>query len=72
LAPTIEEIRDVVDTVEMETKRQTRPDHNILVLHKSTTKEMLNMLVLIKGDWLQGSNIPFLEFNRRFGLSSGF
>lgn len=50
LTLTVKEIRDVLDTVGMETKVQTKPDHNILIPHKPTTKEMLNMLLFIKED----------------------
>lgn len=56
-----------LDTIGMFHKRKYKSDDNILVPHKPSNKEMLDMLLILKGGWLNTSNISFKEFYNHCG-----
>ncbi|KAK4731505.1 hypothetical protein R3W88_024493 [Solanum pinnatisectum] len=69
ITPTIEEIRDGIDTVGTRLERRVRKQESILIPNKPTLEDIINWLGLRKdyAHWAEGSSISFMDLYVRFG-----
>ncbi|KAK4729965.1 hypothetical protein R3W88_022953 [Solanum pinnatisectum] len=72
IIPTIEEIRDEIDTVGTGLERRVRKQENILIPNKPTLEDIINCLGLRKdyAYWVESSSISFRDLYVRFGHAS--
>ncbi|KAL3353030.1 hypothetical protein AABB24_020829 [Solanum stoloniferum] len=72
ITPTIEEIRDGIDTVSTGLERRVRKQENILIPNKPTLEDIINWLELKKDCvfWDKGFSISFMDLYVRFGYVS--
>uniref|UniRef100_M1CJZ1 Aminotransferase-like plant mobile domain-containing protein n=1 Tax=Solanum tuberosum TaxID=4113 RepID=M1CJZ1_SOLTU len=69
ITPTIEEIRDGIDTVGTGLERRVRKQEHILIPNKPTLEDIINWLGLRKdyAFWADGSSVSFMDLYVRFG-----
>ena len=65
--PTIEEIKDCLDSIGTCDKRITYPYHHILLLDRPTSLKLKNMLLLVDTDWLDTQSVPLMRFFEWWG-----
>ncbi|KAL3361713.1 hypothetical protein AABB24_014535 [Solanum stoloniferum] len=72
ITPTIEKIRDGIDTVDTGLERRVRKRENILIPNKPTLEDIVNWLELRKdcAYWAEGSSVSFMDLYVRFGDAS--
>ncbi|KAK4730567.1 hypothetical protein R3W88_023555 [Solanum pinnatisectum] len=72
ITPTIEEIRDRIDTVGIGLERRVRKQESILIPNKPTLEDIINWLGLRKdyAHWAEGSSISFMDLYIRFRNAS--
>ncbi|XP_049343488.1 uncharacterized protein LOC125807795 [Solanum verrucosum] len=72
ITPTIEEIRDGIDTVGTGLERRVRKQEHILIPNKPTLEDIANWLGLRKDHafWAEGSSVSFMDLYVRFGNAS--
>ena len=72
ITPTLEEIKDCLDSIGTCGKRKKRPDHHILLPDRPTRNELRDILFLRNANWLETHNIPLMRFFERWGHNNYF
>lgn len=72
ITPTIEEIKDYLDSIGTSSKRKKHPDHHILLPDRPNSLELKDMLVLVNANWLDTKSVSLMRFFERWEHDSYF
>lgn len=66
ITPTLEEIKECLDSIRTCGKRKKCLNHHILLPDRPTSNELKNILFLVNANWLETHDIPLMRFFERW------
>ena len=72
ITPTLEEIKDCMESIGTCGKMKKFPNHHILLPDRPTSEELKNILLLVNANWMETHDIPLMRFFEKWGHDNYF